>query len=815
MVRREESQNNTVYARAARPVWPALESIEREASGGEQRLAEGISALLDRFEANAKRGGAPEATLKPARLALALLFDRRARQIRGLRLSTWSVHAGRALFDGHDITLDRVKEFRDTARRQGREFDELERFLDDVITRIERLRKGPQIKKSGNWGAWIAASVVVFLIAIGGYAGFLEYRFQSRLSAELETEIKAIGLDRDPEGTELITRLNQLKDAKARLSKAVQKAPFKRVFRLPYFDAETKAEEYYANEVAARIPRAIGDAIEQAIATQGDGVALYDALRAWAVLSGDNDWQRAYVVGWLEDNEAELGLNGLSVHAEALNGPETELLARDPVLMQQARRFAAEASEPDLAWLELLRADDTRALPRWRPDTEVPGLDVVVLRRSGKPVSSGLPGLFTQAGWTHARDYGIGLAVQTARSVAPGITGQALQPVNASPDLVLNRLHDRTIDAWRNWLSDLRVKPFARRQTAIEISGKLSLPDNPISQLLGKVWVESGGTDRGRSHEHQLALARHFGPMIQYVEQGRMAEISRLFSTLNVALGSIDLNAERGSQRLMTWQDSARSVQALKAAPTIVVQIAEDVLAQSATSQNDDGSNPLTRQWQQLVYPACRQIVEGRYPFGDGADADLNAVATLLAADGQLITFARAAALPLLETETSPWRWKPEARFAGLKPESAVFFERAFAVSDALFGKEGRVGLTLTLAALAERGETIFAIGGVGEPVRASGAPATLRWPGPDPAKGLEVAFKDATDSARILHSGMWGLMRLVDGLRLRLRDKGQRVLLDLRTSSGRVFLEMGFERPINPISARGRIRGFSCPAAL
>ena len=815
MARREPSHDDTAYGRAAHPIWAFLETIENASQAGEMRLIEQAASLLDRFELQAKSGGAPESTLKPARYALAYLIDRRAQQMPGLRLSTWTVLASQRLFEGREITRERLTKFRDTARRQGRGFDELERFLDEVIARIADLRRGPQIQHSGNWGAWIAATLVLFIAAIAVYACFIEYRFQSRLSAELETEILQIGLDRDPQGADLVARLNQLADANTRLSRAVKKAPFKRAIRLPWIDSETRIEQLYQAEVAARVPRAVGDAIEHAVATQGEGLELYDALRAWAVLSGDNNWQTSYIVGWLEDYEGDMGLDGLSVHAAALQGPDAELLARDPVLMTQARRFAAEAEEPDLAWLELLRAEETRALPRWRPEIEVPGLDEVVLRRSGRAVNAGMPGLFTQIGWTHAREFGIGLAVQRARNVAQGITGQPLASVNASPDLVLERLHDNTISAWKAFLADLRVRPFAKRSTAIEVSGKLSVPENPISQLLNKVWLETGGADRSRTHEQQLRLAREFGAMIQYVEQGRMAEISRLFSTLNVALGSIDLNAQRGSQRLMTWQDTARSIQALKAAPSIVVQIAEDVLAQSAAAQTEDGSNPLTRQWQQLVYPSCRESLEGRYPFGDGADADIEGIAALLGPNGQLILFANASALPLLETDSSPWRWKPEARFAGLKPESAAFFERAFIVSNALFGASGRVGLDLTLAALAERGETVFAIGGVGVPVRARGAPAMLNWPGPEPDKGLEVAFSDGTESARILHSGSWSLMRLIDGLRLRLRDKGQRVLLDLRTASGRIFLEMGFDRAVNPVSARAQIRGFSCPAAL
>ncbi len=812
---RQTSQRNTAYGQAAQPVWSFMDTIEHDAQAGEQRLIERATALLDRFEIQAKRGGAPDATLKPARYALALLIDKRARQLPGLRLSTWTVLAEQKLFEGREITRERLHTFRDTARRQGREFDDLGYFLDQVLERIEGLRKGPQMYRSSNWGGWIAATLILFVASIVIYACFIEYRFQSRLMAEFRTEIVEIGLDRDPEGADLVARLNQLAEAKGRLNRAAQKAPFRRLIRLPWVDSETQADQIYATEITARVPRVVGDAIEHAIATEGEGLALYDALRTWAVLNGDNDWQPAYVVGWLEDNQAALGLDGLSEHAATLSGPDTELLAKDPLLMEQARRFATEAEEPDLAWLELRRAEETRALARWRPEAEVPGLEEVVLRRSGKPVNAGIPGLFTQAGWTHAREFGVGLSVQRARSVAQGITGQALTPVNATPDLVLDRLNANTIAAWKTFLTDLRVRPFAKRSTAIEVSGKLSLPDNPISQLLGKTWLEAGGADRSRSHAQQLRLAREFGSTIQYIEQGRMAEISRLFSMLNVALGSIDLNAERGSQRLMTWQDTARSIQALKAAPSIVVQITEDVLAQSAATQSEDGSNPLTRKWQQLVYPACRQALEGRYPFGDGSDADFNSVADLLGSNGQLTLFARTAALPLIETDVSPWRWKPEARFAGLKPESAAFFERAFAVSDALFGATGQIELDLSLTALAERGETVFAIGGVGVPVRARGEPAMLKWPGPEPAKGLEVAFTDGTKNARILHEGNWSLIRLIDGLRLRVRDKGQRVLLDLRTDSGRIFLEMGFDRPVNPVSARAQIRGFSCPAAL
>ncbi len=110
-----------------------------------------------------------------------------------------------------------------------------------------------------------------------------------------------------------------------------------------------------------------------------------------------------------------------------------------------------------------------------------------------------------------------------------------------------------------------------------------------------EIWVQAGGTDRARSHPQQLAVAAEFGPMIQYVEGGRMAEIARLFAGLNVALAAQDRDEEKGQQRLMSVQDRATSVAALGVAPKVVVQLVEDTLAQTGAAHADLLSNNLTR----------------------------------------------------------------------------------------------------------------------------------------------------------------------------------------------------------------------------
>jgi type VI protein secretion system component VasK len=94
----------------------------------------------------------------------------------------------------------------------------------------------------------------------------------------------------------------------------------------------------------------------------------------------------------------------------------------------------------------------------------------------------------------------------------------------------------------------------------------------------------------------------------------------------------------------------------------------------------------------------------------------------------------------------------------------------------------------------------------------ASSEPAMLAWPGPDPAQGVAVSFDSG---GTIAEPGTWGLLRLLAGLRLREREGGQRYLVDLRSDSGRLFLEMAFPTALNPVSGLELAKGFTCPATL
>ncbi|WP_318248260.1 ImcF-related family protein, partial [Xinfangfangia pollutisoli] len=449
------------------------------------------------------------------------------------------------------------------------------------------------------------------------------------------------------------------------------------------------------------------------------------------------------------------------------------------------------------------------------PDRAVPGLSTILRRRSGLAMTTPLPGLYTQGGWDHARDFGAGLAVTAARDRAAALFKTPSPPQNDTPDLLMDRLQDATLAQWDAYLADLRVPDFASPEVAVLVSGELARQASPLEALLREVWVQAGGADRQRGHDLQIRIAADLGPMIQYVEAGRMREIARLFAGLNVALAAQDRDQEKGQQRLMSVQDRAASVAALGVAPKVVVQIVEDTLAQTGAAHADLLSNDLTRAWQTEVLQACLGATSGRFPFADpGEDADPQRLADVFAPGGRIDRFVKGAAAEMLDRTDTPWRWKPEARFEGLAPESAVFLQRASEIGVGLFPK-GRMEATLTLSALAERGQATVALGGQSGPVEAASDSLVLAWPGPDPAQGIAVTFTTGAAQARLAEPGLWGLMRLLAPLRLRDRDQGQRFLIDLRAENARLFLELVFDTPQNPLARRDLMKGLTCPPVL
>jgi type VI protein secretion system component VasK len=799
------SGRQDVFAAAAKPLLDLSAAAARAPRPDPAAVATEARRLAEAFETAALRAGAPRAAVGDARDGLLAVLDARTLGNPALRPGAWEAARRRALPGVEDLSAGTLRRRLAAAEAAGPPGRDLARFLRHCLEAVEA---APPPRAGGpRWGL-IAPLLLVAVLA--AWAGWAEWRFRAGLLAAMagpEAVARAAGA-----GPAAAARqLDALAAAADEVAARAPGSPLGLVQHLGPLGPAAAARARYAGAADALLPPHLDAALATALATEGGSLALYDTLRALAILEGRAPWQPAYLAGWLAARAAaDPALGPLAAHATALSGPPPGLAAQDPELLAQARAIAADGDPAAFAFLELARSEAARALPEWSPPEAVPGIELVLVRRSGRPLAEGIPGLLTAVGWDHAAGGGAAAAIARAAEEGAGVLGRDL---TAIPEAALmEELQRRTLDAWTEHLSDLRVKPFTDQPGSVLISGTLGRTASPLETLFREVWRQVGGEDRGRSHPDQLRIAAAFGPMIQFVEQGRMAEISRLFAALNVALAALDADAEVGRRRVMDVQARAASVAALTQAPRLVGQIVEDVLAQTVAAQGGPGRPRAALAWERELGGACRAALGGAYPFGPGPDADLAAVADLLAPGGRIARFLADELAPIMDVEQIPWRWKPEARLSGFTPESAAFFERAAAVGDALFPPEG---VALTLTALAQRGAATVTLGGVPAPVTTTGEPAALAWPGPDPAQGLQVAFATAAGDEREAWPGPWGLLRFLDGLRLRARDGGQRFLLDVSLPTTRAYLQLAFDRPANPAAARALLAGLTCPPTL
>ncbi|MEL6682845.1 MAG: ImcF-related family protein [Pseudomonadota bacterium] len=804
----EVGQGESVFHQQAASFFDFLAHLSPKYLTDLPRLSDELALRLRRFAQGCEAHGAAPVQVRPARLALAALADHVVQKHRRVDVSAWSGLARQTLFDGRSITQRDISQFADIARGQGADFTELARFLDHCLLRFSDV--SGFTNRSGSFRpAAVVALLALLLFGLGAYIAYVEARFhQQALGAfvELETDLTR---DLSGQSDQVVGMLNSLSADLDHLRNAVTHAPLRGAVTLPFADAVGSAQARYADAVSRSAAPLLAEAIDLALATEGQGLALYDTIRAHGILTGQTEWEPEFLVGWVAARETAFGLQGFADHVAFIPAPLVDAPTPDPLIMEQARDFASETPEPDRAWLEMTRLADIVELPAWKAAEAVPRLSAVAYRRSGAPLE--VPGLYTIAGWAAAQDIAAGLAVQKTRDLAVPLFGQDLPRRNDTPDLVLARQQTETLKVWQEWLSDLRVIPFDEPQTAIIVSGVLSQSQSPLPALLQEVWTQVGGSDRARPRPLLQEVARGFGPMIQYVEQGSMEEIARLFASVNVALSTRDVDEARGDAAVMSVATRAQSIQSLRAAPRVVALLVEDTLAQiSGGSAND---TPLARAWAG-VYSQCQQALSGRFPFGEGPPVTPNAVQQMLGPTGAIPVFFRQFAAPNLDMDSSPWRWKTEARFAGLSPDTATFLEQAMAVSAGMF-EGGTLGADVTLTTLAERGAGSLSLGGVEVPLGTNAAPVLLEWPGPAATQGIALQFEGGAPDAALTRTGPWGLLRLLDELRLRPRADGQRFLVDIRDAGGRVFVELQFADPVNPVSVRHLMESLQCPAQL
>lgn len=577
-------------------------------------------------------------------------------------------------------------------------------------------------------------------------------------------------------------------------------------------------------QVAVRLRDILADAPAE------DVEYSYQALKAYLMLYDGEHYDAAFLAAWLNWNiERNLPATITSEQIKTMEAHIGRLLEpgalRSPYpvdrgLVDATRMRITQVPISQRAY-QRLRRKLLRTIemdPITYVSTGGPQASLVFRRRSGRPLTEGIPGLYSYRGYWEVFNKQVSSATSDLEKDDAWVLG--VRQLQGLDDIARRRLVGEVkreyfndyVKVWDEYLDDLSLAGSESLAESIQIARVLSSPDSPLKLFLQSVARETQllrgriGDRRsllGRAQEGisqaQQALTDVFGDALptrrRPVETQRYLEsiVDDHFDPLRRMVAG---NAPDGSgpsaldgtlktiDELYSYLNSTQSAQATGSPPPppdvlsklqseagrmpIPLRQMFDELSGITTRQvSGVGRSSLIGNAEASVGRQCRQIIQGRYPFVRDAEREVSAedFARLFAPGGLMDAFYQKHLAERIDMSTQPWSFRDPG--AGAEPMDAALplaFQRAEVIRDVFFPSGERmpsVRLRLTPIDLDPSIEQ-YQLNIDGQTLRyAHGppTPATMTWPGPRGSATAQLQLSPGTDAIRT--EGTWALHRL------------------------------------------------------
>lgn len=623
-----------------------------------------------------------------------------------------------------------------------------------------------------------------------------------------------------------------------------------------------EAQEAYARELNATVVPALRDRLEQAMQTSvATPDRMYEYLKGYLML-GDARHRDATHLRFLSEAIWRQMYPGDAATARRLNEHFGQLLSHDELksvslntqAVDQARAALRNARLPVLMYsrLKLSYLDDQKQAVRLDSAAGSGAYDLV--RRSGKPLSEPVPAIYTRAVFNEFNTTG---KYQLLKQFADdswvfGDNALDLRQARTLLPSVFDVYEADYIRAWDEVLKDIGIKSAASQQEFIDILGVVSSPTSPLKGFLNAVadntnLLKPDTSLAGKATQAldaaaaaQLAALKkiigeappgaepgakvtaHFQAIAKLVDgPPGQAPIDQMLGTLKQQYDRLAATGSGvGQQSAMdpavqrAVADAKRQMDLVAAQlPGSLGGMVSEVATRTEAIVSGEARNELSRRYTEQVVKDCRELVEGRYPVNpeSAVDVPLGDFARVFGPGGVFDSFYQTNLAPLVDTSSSPWRWRPGAAAgpASMLPQ----FQRVQRIRDVFFGAGARTPearFSLTPETL-DASVTRFTLGVDGQTFEYRHGPAESRsmvWPGA--AGAASFAFEDRSGPIPgLTRQGPWAWFRLLDQAQVAHdSDTRFRITFTAGGKSMRVALDAASIR--NPFG-RNDVRGFRC----
>lgn len=611
----------------------------------------------------------------------------------------------------------------------------------------------------------------------------------------------------------------------------------------------------------------------------------YEALKAYLMLQNSEHYNAEFLNQFIHvDLNRSLPVNVTKDQFEELSKHLSNLFTTRPVLLPfEANTDLIKKARSNLQTYSLAQRSYNRlrlnllddSVPEFNlMDAGGPHASRVFTRKSGKPISEGVPFLYTHDGYHKLFLPALNRMVARLEQEDEWVLGRAAPTAEKSLSNTLERvsfydvkrlyLHDY-VKIWDEYLSDIAILSSRSIQESIEHARILSAPDSPLLQFTRAVAKETQltKTPTSKNNDYSLKtraistirganndLERIFGtaPLsrrsdIQYLEsivddrfepirrlagsnsdsQAPIHSLIKLYNDMYMSLTSLEAGLQQGSLRSNSNNTNHReTLRRIKSEATYLPAPFRTMLEDLADTSTSQATGSLRRslagELDQSVGQFCRQAIEDRYPFNQTSSKDVTAsdFGKVFSLQGLFQQFFDQHLVQSADLSGATW----VLRQPGGSLLSLASFQQAARIREVFFPNAGNTPELQFKLQVREMDASISQISFDfdGQSYRYAHGPQLpkhIKWPGPRGSDQIRVEIsQNNKPTSTLVTNGPWAPLRLLDHGKFSNIGSKERVVSTLNIDGKRVVIEILASSVRNPFSLQ-EIRNFSCPRSL
>ncbi len=618
--------------------------------------------------------------------------------------------------------------------------------------------------------------------------------------------------------------------------------------------------------------------LEQQLRQDGQADAHYEALKSYLMLYERDQFDPVALKRAVEsDWDSTLGLavapeqrEALSQHLDALlaQGAAVSPLPRDQALVDSTRNRLAAVELPQRVYKRLRQQGLGEQFPEFTV-ARAAGANAlsVFVRTSGKPLTRGVPGLFTYKGYHEAFQSNVDQVAAQLAQEQPWVLGSPATEARSAqaawaPDKLVNDVRRLYLteyrDTWKDFIADIRMLPPTNIAQTIERTRFLAAYDSPLPPLLRGISRETTLL-AGQGSVEQLSRKAEGvveelkgkvlgglgakpsqgapGERIESIVDDEFAGLRRMVTAPVGGKAPVDAVVARLGelQVLLTATETAlkgggapqptplpNQIKAEAASAPEPVRSLMDALASAGGRLAQyQLRESLSREVRAQVGEFCQQAVAGRYPLDRSASRDVTPAdfAALFGPGGRFDQMQQRLA-PYIDTSTRPsWTFRPvEGSPLGTDVGSLPQFQRAAAIKEAFFPAGSAVPTVRLVFKPLEMSEkfTHLTLDIDGQLVRYDHGPQLAQpatWPGPKNNNLVLVAVQPSAGPG-LRFDGPWALFKLFERVALTPGDTPAKFRANFDFDGRKAQFEVTSASVHNPLRLAA-LTAFSCPNGL